>query len=183
MKIIGICGSPRKGGNTEILLKEALKGAEEAGAETELILLREKNIASCKGCIEFCMKKEVCKIADDANELNEKLTKADGFIIGSPTYFGLPSGILKNFMDRTSPIYGKLNNKPVVIITVGMSETDFGGIELTAQALRTFCLWHEMIVVGSPVCVKAEKIGEVSKNKRALISARKLGGKIVNVIK
>lgn len=181
MKIVGICGSPRKG-NTEILLREALKGTKKVGAETKLILLRMKKIELCRGCIEICLEGE-CKIKDDMRAINRELIKADGFIIGSPTYFGLPSGLLKNFMDRTSPIYGKLKHKPAVVIAVGMAESDFGGIELTAQALRTFCLWHEMVVVDGPLCVGAGKAGEVKKNKKILNKAKVLGKELMNFIK
>lgn len=181
MKIIGICGSPRRW-NTEILIRGALKEVKEAGAETELILLRTKKIELCRGCMEICLGGE-CKIKDDMRDINRELIKADGFIIGSPTYFGLPSGLLKNFMDRTSPIYERLKHKPAVVIAVGMAESDFGGIELTAQALRTFCLWHEMVVVGGPLCVKAGKAGEVKKNKEALNKAKMLGKELMRFIK
>lgn len=77
MKIVGIVCSPRKGGNTEILVREALKAASEAGAETDLVLTSTKNIAPCDGC-GICEKNGVCKISDDMQELYQKLESSDG---------------------------------------------------------------------------------------------------------
>lgn len=183
IKIIGICGSPRKG-NTEWMIQKALEGAKQAGAETELILLREKRIEMCKGiCSDNCIKNQKCVIKDDMTQIYDKLLKADGIIIGAPTYFGLPPGILKNFMDRTSPIYRKLDNKVGGVLTVGMSESNFGGIELSAQAIRIFLLWHNMTVVGGPVCAKAEKPNEIETDKKVEKECMELGKKIVNVCK
>ena len=70
MRILGICCSPRKGGNTEILLREALEGAREAGCETELILVAGKKIAACDGCnsCSSCDRHQV-----DANSLQDRL--------------------------------------------------------------------------------------------------------------
>jgi len=183
VKVIGICGSPRKG-NTEYMVQKVLEGSKEAGADIELILLREKNIEMCRGsCSDMCIKQQICPIKDDMIELNKKLLESDGIIIGTPTYFGLPPGILKNFMDRTSPIYGKLDNKIGGILAVGMADINFGGIELSAQAVRTFLLWHNMIVIGGPLCAKAEKPDEIATNKKIERECIELGKKIVNIYK
>ena len=67
MKIIGICGSPRHGGNTEFMLKEALKATKEKGAKTELIFLADKDIKHCEGCTPKC--EDLCKIEDDMKQI------------------------------------------------------------------------------------------------------------------
>ena len=85
MKIIGIVCSPRVGGNTEILMQEAMSGAEEVGAETELIFIRDKNIRPCDGCCS-CEVSGKCHIDDDMQEIYEKLLDSDGIIISAPTY-------------------------------------------------------------------------------------------------
>ena len=87
MKILGIVGSPRKGGNTEILVEEALTATREAGAQTEIILLADKNIAGCDGC-GSCFETGVCKIKDDMQSIYPQLEAADAIIFGSPVYFG-----------------------------------------------------------------------------------------------
>jgi multimeric flavodoxin WrbA len=105
MKVIGVCGSPRKG-NTEWMLKKLLDEVVAGGVETELILLREKHVKGCDGCLSCEVggnqRKGSCRIQDDMQILYPKLMKADGIAFGTPVYFDMLSGLLKNFMDRTS---------------------------------------------------------------------------------
>ena len=100
MKILGIVGSPRKGGNTEILVEEALTATREAGAQTEVILLADKNIAGCDGC-NSCFETGVCKIKDDMQSIYQQLEAADAIIFGSPVYFGGVTAQAKALIDRT----------------------------------------------------------------------------------
>jgi multimeric flavodoxin WrbA len=100
MKILGIVGSPRKGGNTEILVEEALAATREAGAQTEIILLADKNIAGCDGC-DSCVETHVCKIKDDMQSIYPQLEAADAIIFGSPVYFGGVTSQAKALIDRT----------------------------------------------------------------------------------
>ena len=83
MKVLGIVCSPRKGGNTEILVREALEGAGEVGGETELILVADKNIAPCDAC-DTCRETGVCRIKDDMQPIYQQLDQADGIILGTP---------------------------------------------------------------------------------------------------
>jgi multimeric flavodoxin WrbA len=99
MKIMGIASSPHRDGNSVTLLREALKGAQEAGAETEEIYLPDYDIRYCKGCMG-CLSGDRCTIPDDLNGLREKLVEADGIILSSPTYGLAPNATMKNFSDR-----------------------------------------------------------------------------------
>ena len=109
MKILGIaCG--RKNSNTEIMVKEALMGAEEAGAEVELIRLHDLTIKPCTGCnacvLDLFEKggSGRCTIRDDDFEFfNEKFLECDGMVVGSPIYEKSPSGQLKSLNDRMGP--------------------------------------------------------------------------------
>lgn len=85
MKVVGLSCSPRKRGNTEILLTEALAGAREAGAETELVSVVGKELKLCDGC-DTCLKTFQCHIKDDMQSILDKLLEADGIIIGSPAW-------------------------------------------------------------------------------------------------
>jgi len=100
MKILGISCSPRKKGNTVTLLEEALKGALEYGAETELFSVVGKDIRGCDGCYS-CMATGECYIQDDMQSLYEKLIGADGVIFGSPIYYYGMTAQAKAIMDRT----------------------------------------------------------------------------------
>ncbi|MBW1710568.1 MAG: flavodoxin family protein [Deltaproteobacteria bacterium] len=100
MKVLGIVCSPRKGGNTEILVSEALESARLAGHETEMILVADKNITPCDGC-GACVKEGVCVIDDDMQAIYRQLELADGIIFGTPVYFINVSAQAKAIIDRT----------------------------------------------------------------------------------
>jgi len=128
MMVLGIVCSPRKGGNTEILVKEALAAAQEAGARTELVSVVGKSIAGCDGCAS-CRKSGVCHIQDDMQPIYRQLGEADAIIFGSPVYFGSVSAQGKAIMDRTYLFLGdrKLKDKvaaPVLAVRrVGAGQT------------------------------------------------------------
>ena len=100
MKILAISGSPRKQGNTEILLNEALKGASTEGAEVELYSVSGKTINPCDACFS-CRKTGECHIDDDMQDLYKKLLEADGIIFGTPVYLYAMAAQTKAIMDRT----------------------------------------------------------------------------------
>jgi len=101
MKILAISFSPRKNGNTVALLSEALKGARESGAETELYSVAGKDLQPCDGCWACTREGGKCHIEDDMAELQEKMLAADGVIFGTPVYFYGMTAQAKTFMDRT----------------------------------------------------------------------------------
>ena len=99
MKVIGIVGSPRKNGNTNIVVQQILEGAAEAGAETRTFLLNEMNYRGCQAC-DYCKSHEKCKLEDDLTELFEEMARAEGAIFGAPIYFAQFSGQMRLFLDR-----------------------------------------------------------------------------------
>jgi multimeric flavodoxin WrbA len=103
MKVVGIVGSPRIGGNTEQLTQEVLKIIQEKDIDIELIRLAEKNILPCTAC-DACESEETCVLDDDLLPLYHKLKEADGIILASPVYFGSATPQLKAFMDRAGYI-------------------------------------------------------------------------------
>lgn len=99
MKVLGISGSPRKNGNTEMALDAALEGARSGGAVCEKILLNGLNFKPCQEC-GLCDKDGICKIADDMQIIYEKIDEADVIIVASPVFFGSVSAQLKMMIDR-----------------------------------------------------------------------------------
>ena len=126
MKVLGISGSPRRSGNTEILVKHALEAVEKAGLETEMISLSGKEILGCNACM-ICGKREGCPIEDDLFSIYLKMKEADGIILGSPVYFGSAPAVMKALMERAGyiarqngdPFFGKVGGPLVVAFTAG----------------------------------------------------------------
>ena len=105
MKALFINGSPRKNGNTAQLLKRAMEGASEAGAECELVNLYDRSLnykgcMSCFACKAKGGKKGVCSFKDDLQPILQKAVEADVLVCGSPNYCGYPSAALRAFMER-----------------------------------------------------------------------------------
>jgi len=102
MKAIAINGSPRKGGNTRLLLDAVLEPLAQAGWETEVVQLGGRNIHGCRACFKCWEKKDNrCVFGKDAfNEVFEKMLAADAIILGSPTYFADVSAEMKALIDR-----------------------------------------------------------------------------------
>jgi multimeric flavodoxin WrbA len=101
MKVLGIVGSPRKDGNTQIMIEEVLAAAKQAGAETDIYLVYDKDIKGCDGCGACAQTSGVCKIKDDMQALYQKMEWADGIAFGSPVYFNYVTAQSKAVIDRT----------------------------------------------------------------------------------
>ena len=157
IKILGICGSPIKGGNTELFLQEALKGAAGAanGVTTELISLAGKKIQECIHC-NWCLTKQTkekpCSLTDDMDELYPRLSEADGYIFASPTYIGRLSGMIAVFLDRFrcivhGPFYhGSMRNKCTGALTVTWHRN--AGPEIAMLTLDMAAFTYNMLPVG-----------------------------------
>lgn len=100
MKAIGIVGSPRKAGNTEILTAHCLKAIAEEGIETELIRLAGLDIRGCNAC-GYCFEHPgECSIKDDLQAIHQKMLAADIIIVGSPVYYGAATALVRGLLER-----------------------------------------------------------------------------------
>jgi len=111
-KVLIISSSPRKGGNSDILCDEFLKGALAAGHSAEKIFLKDKKINYCTGC-GFCVDNDytACAQKDDMKEILDKMQEADTIVFSTPIYFYSMAGQLKTFIDRICARYTHLVNK------------------------------------------------------------------------
>jgi multimeric flavodoxin WrbA len=157
MRILGIVGSPRKDGNTEILMKEALRVAGEAGCETEMFLMSEKHVAPCDAC-GTCFEVGSCVVEDDMQELYEMLEQADGVIFGSPVYFGSVSAQMKAVMDRMFALLGRRSLKDKVAGALVVTRR-VGALQ-ARSLLYSFCIAQGMIVAGGAIGYGRE-VGDV----------------------
>jgi multimeric flavodoxin WrbA len=183
MRLLGISCSPRRGGNTEILVKEALKPATEAGWQADLFCLSEKKVAPCDAC-GACHKTGVCVINDDMQELYRLMNEADGIIFASPVYFCCVSAQAKAVMDRT---YATFLKRPLKDKIAGVIVTTRRVGAVQAQSsLFSFCITHGMIVAGGGIGY-GRKRGDVLEgvgggiDSTALGEARTVGMNIIRM--
>ena len=179
MKILAISCSPRKQGNTELLLGEALQGAQDEGAEVELYSVSGKTIEPCDGCWT-CMKTGECHIKDDMQELYKKLLEADGIIFGTPIYFYAMAAQAKTVMDRTMPLNRperSLANKVGGVVVVAGSL----GLIDAVKDLYFYIVAHRMLPANYVAAYGGAK-GDVKKLEKGMKAARDLGRQMVQLV-
>jgi multimeric flavodoxin WrbA len=176
MRIVGISGSPRIGGNTDLILNEALKAAESSGAETKLIRLCEYKLQPCNACMT-CFSSGKCLIDDDCRVLYGELTRADGIILGSPSYFQGVTAQMKIFIDRIG--FLALARKRVDFIgKVGgvIAVARRSGVSSTCNQMMTFLTAVGVVIPsGGRVFAIGREKGEVLNDKEGMETARHLG--------
>ncbi|MBC7217638.1 MAG: flavodoxin family protein [Candidatus Caldatribacterium sp.] len=105
MRVVGFVGSPRKGGNTQLLVERVLCGAASLGARTSIYFLNELNIRGCQAC-HHCKEYRECRQKDDMTQLYNVIREAEGLVIGSPIYMDYLSAQTKLFIDRLFAFLG-----------------------------------------------------------------------------
>ena len=103
-KVLVLSTSPRKGGNSDVLADEFVRGALEAGNAAEKVSLYDKTIGFCKGCLT-CQSTQHCIIHDDAQAIVEKMREADVIAFATPIYYYGMSGQMKTMLDRANPLF------------------------------------------------------------------------------
>ncbi|MGE5397407.1 MAG: flavodoxin family protein [Chitinophagales bacterium] len=187
--IVGLNGSPKKDGNTAVLLHETLQECSVQGARTEIINCREalqgqKN-PFCVNCESPCQAK--CAVGKPLEKVFATLSKADGLVIGSPVYFGTVSGQLKAFWDKTRSLRSNHSLLNVVGGAVSVGSSQYGGEETTVKTIHSMMLVHGMIVVGDGYIdddcghFGALATKPAAEDSKALERARVLGRRIVQV--
>ncbi len=187
MKVIAFNGSPRLGGNTEIMLKRVLKKAEDAGLETEFVQIGGKAIRGCLACGKCAeTQDQKCIISTDrGNEYIAKMIEADAIIMGSPSYFSAMTSELKALIDRAgfvAWVNGGLFARKVGS-AVGVHRRG-GGVCVTDSINHMF-LMSRMIVPGSTYWnfgVGLDK-GDVKEDEEANANMDDLGETIVWLLK
>jgi len=199
IKILGVCGSPVKEGNTAVFLEEALKAARETtGVDTSTILLSERGIGDCQHC-NWCLKGQkegqFCQQKDDMSEIYPLILEADGLLLASPVYFGRLSGRLANFIDRLRVfVHGnyyrhQLKDKVGGALAVGWFR-DRGGETTILSINHAFWRLDMLIVPGAvstsgPGAQKEPAANDkhlILKDKYGLDEARKLTRRMVEII-
>ncbi len=186
MLVLGINGSPRKGGNTEILLDCALAGAKRAGAETLKINLGELNFSPCKSCAK-AKKNGECIVIDDMQKIYSAVKNADGLILASPVYFGSISAQTKMLIDRFQCHWAAVYQHKTL-----KQQAERPGFFLCAEAgsqnsffensrfiVRNFFTTLNIKYFGGLLCTGLEAAAEVLKRKECLEKAEQEGFDLV----
>jgi len=127
MKILALIGSPRKGGNTDILVDQILQGSKTIGHTSEKLYLYDYEISPCIDC-RNCKKGDyVCTLNDEMQEIYPKMQVADLIIFGTPLYWFGPTGKIKLLMDRMRPFVTneKIRGKKGAVVVPSGEETRF----------------------------------------------------------
>ena len=185
LKVLGISASPREGGNTDLLAREALRGAESAGARPDFIALRGLNISPCVECYA-CAATGLCRIDDDYQLVFEKLLAADRLVFASPVFFMTVSAQAKLLIDRCQCLWSRkyLLKQPLfpqgerdrraLVIAVGGSRSRnmFDCVRLTMK------YWFdtlEMACFGNLFVNQVDARGDVLRHPAAMREAFRLG--------
>jgi len=181
MKVVGVVGSARTGGNTEILTSITLDEIRKEGIKTELINLAGKRIEPCDGC-RACSETGKCHYKDDFEEIAEKMIEADGIILASPVYYGAASPqivslISRFYSKRDKPLRNKVGGPIVVARRAGKN--------FTFAQLLFFFMIQEMIVPGSSYWNVAfgRSKGDVLKDEEGINTIKTFGKKIAWLLK
>ena len=187
MKIIAFNGSPRKDGNTAILINCVFDELQKEGIETELFQLGGKKIRSCMACMKcFQNKDQHCSVKNDVlNECIEKMLEADGIILGSPTHFANVSGEMKALIDRAGLVAianGYMFKRKVGAAVVAVRRA--GSIHVF-NSINHFFFINQIIVPGSNywnMCFGLER-GEVEKDEEVILIMKTLGQNMAWLLK
>lgn len=138
MKVLAISSSPRRGGNSDVLCDEFLKGAAENGHETQKIRLAEKKIAPCLACYG-CAESHVCVRRDDMADVLAALKAADVIVLASPVYFYSVCAQMKTMIDRCLADYRSIHDKTFYLIVTAADPQHSAASETLADFRGYLC--------------------------------------------
>ncbi len=187
MKVLGINGSPRIGGNTDILLDKALEGAREKGAKTEKVILNELKFSSCQEC-ENLKDDGSCIVKDDMQKLYKKIKDADILILASPIFFGSLSAQTKMMIDRFQCLWrakyilkkdtGFKSIKGAFISVEGSNRKDF--FDNAKSIVRNLFATINIDYKEELFCPNIDVKASISKHPDCLKKASELGERLVS---
>lgn len=191
--VIGILGSPRRHGNTEILLDAFLKGAEDAGGSSEKVILSRLSYSSCRGC-NACHKNGECILDDDIHPLFTRMLTADCIAVSSPIYSMGITAELKSFIDRAHYLWvrhlklaidplppdKKLTHRGYFLSTAGMDRGDV--FDTTFPMMRALFNIFGFSYCADILARNMDGFGGVKKNPEILEEAYRAGADAVSGI-
>ena len=180
-KILGVVGSPRRNGNTHIIVSRILESAKKEGAVVEALLLGNLSIAECDGC-HVCWQGKGCSKNDDMNNIYQKIIESDVIVFGTPVYWYGPTALMKGFIDRFVYFNCPANRKKIrgkrTVIAVPFEEENYE----TAAGVVTFfeksLEYLEMKLVGKIIVPGVGGKGEILEKTDTLEQGYELGRRL-----
>ncbi len=175
IRVLGVVGSPRVGGNTDHMVDEVLKGAADAGAAHKKIYLSKLSIAPCRAC-EGCKTQGRCIVDDDMQAVLDDLKEHDIWVLGTPVYFWGPTAWFKAMLDR---FYGARDHidfsRKSAIVVVPMEDTNIATARHTVGMIADSLAYLKTKLLASIVAPGVLNKGEVGSHQDILAEARRAG--------
>ncbi len=180
-KILAVVGSPRKGGNTDLLVSRIAEGAAAAGTQVEVVRLSEWQIRECDGC-HACWTGRPCSKKDDMLALYPKIAASEAIVFGTPVYWYGPTALLKAFIDRF--VYFNCEaNRPMIrgkcaAVAIVLEETHEPTWRPVVEFFEKSLAYLEMKTAGTIIAPGVGKKGEILKHPERLEEAYRLGARL-----
>ncbi len=187
VKVLGIVGSPRRNGNTQLLVQGVLDGAKGAGVEVEMVHLGQIEVRECDGC-HACWKGKDCVKGDDMNIVYRKIAESDVIVFGTPVYWYGPTALMKCFLDRFVFFNGP-KNRPFVrgkraILAIPFEENDESTANPLLEMFQRSLDFLEMDLYGTLLAPGLTRKGEVKDKEGCIERAREMGrGSVADLLR
>ena len=174
-KILVISTSLRKGGNSDTLADELIRGAKENGNNVEKICLEGKTIGFCKGCLA-CQQTQKCVIKDDAVNIAEKVKNADTIVFATPIYYYEMSGQMKTLLDRLNPLFPSDYSFREVYMIATAADGNPEAMDIAVKGLQGWITCFDKAKLSGVIRgVGVTDIGDIKHNKKLLSEAYEMG--------
>ena len=188
MKVLGLAGSPRRGGNTDLLLSEVMRGAASRGAEVKTIILNDLNIAPCQHC-DACLEAGRCRVEDDMQMVYRELEDADRIVLASPIHFMGVTAQTKAMIDRCQALWarkyrlklpplGNRRERKGLFVSVG-GRSVANGFESALATVKSLFKVLDITYAGELVFPGVDEKGAINEKPDALRQAFLAGQKLV----
>jgi len=187
MKVVAFCGSPRKNGNTELLLKGAVRGVQEHGGSVEIFYLNDMKIMPCQNCGE-CNESGICIIRDDMDTIYDAIRNTKRIILASPIYFLALSAQTKTMIDRCQSLWCEkyLLKRPMdesgrkgLLLLVGGMKKDTG-VRCAEACARAFFRTISIPEHSTLYYLGIDEKGEILKHPTAMKESYEAGKRLVD---
>ena len=183
-RVLGIVGSPRRYGNTHMLVEEVLRGATRVGTVTETRLLGDLDIRECDGC-HSCWEGIECPKKDDMLTLYPKIIESDFLVLGTPVYWYGPTALMKLFIDRLVYFNCPGNRQAIrgkrAVVVAPFEDTEEKTASLLVRFFEMSFRYLEMTLVDVLLFPGVTVRGEVQEKKQYMHKAFELGKNISSI--